>query len=460
MNWFKMKHHLGLTGRILITFWVTLFLVVSAMAVIFFIDRDEDKFHKIPNIALIDELNNKLLSTPYNQVSRWFKQQDIHDRKRIFVLYQGKEILQRELPRPLRHIKRRLSKSQPFITRHVYGHLFIGRLLLLANGDHIKVFIRDKSGHRRLHKIVAENLLAAVLSAMFISGLISYCLARYISKPILLLRQATQNFASGNLSSRVLPKLKKRQDEVYLLAQDFDAMAEKLQHSISSHKHLIQDISHELRSPVARLQLALELTKKHLNISDDQKDILRIEKECEQINSIINTLLNLPAYELDPALALQDSVDVEAFLSDVCEDINFAQGPSPIQFSSQLKQPVILTANHQLLRSAIENILKNAQHYHDASDPITLDIKQEGHQLIIECCDLGPGIEPDKLDDIFKPFYRLDQARARASGGHGLGLAISKRAVELHKGTIQAHNRNPMGLCICITLPLTATIQA
>jgi two-component system sensor histidine kinase CpxA len=450
-----MKHNLGLTGRILITFWLTLLLVVSAMALIFFSDRDDNNQHKIPNIALMDELNTKLISTSYQNASRWFKQQDKHDRKRIFVMFKGQEILHRTLPRHLKYIKRRLSTSQPFISRHIYGHLFIGRLLLLPDGQHIKVFIRDKSGHPPLHKIVTENLAAVVLSALLISGLISYVLARFISKPILLLRQATQNFASGNLSSRVLPKLKKRQDEVYLLAQDFDFMAEKLQTSISSHKHLIQDISHELRSPVARLQLALELTKKHLNIPDDQKDILRIEKECEQLNSIINTLLNLPAFELDPALALQDSVDIEAFLEDVCEDINFTRDTQPIQFISSLQQPLILTANHQLLCSAIVNILKNAQHYHASDDPITLTLRPCDKNLIIECCDAGPGIDDDKLTDIFKPFYRLDQARDRASGGHGLGLAISKRAIELHEGSIKANNRSPTGLCICITLPLT-----
>ncbi len=448
-----MKHHLGLTSRILISFWGTLFLVVTAMAIIFFYDRDDSNQHKIPNIALMDELNTKLLSTPYQDASRWFKQQDKHDKKRIFVMFQGQEILQRRLPRPLKHIKKRLSTSQPFISRHIYGQLFIGRLLLLPNGQHIKVFIRDKSGHLPLHKIMANNLIAVILSALLISGLISYVLARFISKPILLLRQATQNFASGDLSSRVLPKLKKRQDEVYLLAQDFDFMADKLQTSISSHKHLIQDISHELRSPVARLQLALELTKKHLNIPDNQKDILRIEKECEQINSIINTLLNLPSYELDPALALQDSVDIETFLEDVCGDINFTHDTQPILFTSALQRPVILTANHQLLCSAIENILKNAQHYHTGAPPITLTLKQSDKSLIIECCDAGPGVDEGKLADIFKPFYRLDPARDRASGGHGLGLAISKRAIELHKGSIQAHNRCPVGLCISITLP-------
>ncbi len=451
-----MKHYIGLSGRILISFWATLILVVSAMAIIFFIDRDDNNQHKIPNIALNDELTNKLLTTPFNEVGRWFRKQDRHDRNRIFVVFHGQEILQRKLPRPLKYVNRRLSKSQPFVSRHIYDHLFIGRLLLLPNGDHIKVFIRDKSGHPPMHEIVKDNLLWVVLTALFISGLISYILARYISKPILLLRQATQSFASGDLSSRVLPKLKKNQDEVYFLGQDFDAMAEKLQHSISSHKHLIQDISHELRSPVARLQLALELTKKHLNIADDQKDILRIEKECEQINSIINTLLNLPSFELDPALALQDNVDIAAFLSAVCEDVNYSQHTPTIKFSSSLGQPVVLTANSQLLRSAIENILKNAQHYHQSSQAIELTLRETDSQLIIECCDLGPGIEDNKLQDIFKPFYRLDQARDRASGGHGLGLAICKRAVELHNGTIEAQNRTPTGLCICITLPMSA----
>ncbi len=448
-----MVNHLGLTGRILISFWVTLLLVVSLMAIVFFIDRNDNTLLKIPQIPLHDELTQKLINSPFNEVRKWYRDQDKHDQRNIYAIYRGREILHRELPRPLKFMARRLSKSQPFLSHHKFNNAFFARLLLLPNGEKMSVFIRNKSTRQPLHRLVADNLIWVTLITLAISGLISYLLAHFISKPILLLRQTTQNFASGDLSSRVLPKLKKRQDEVYFLGQDFDHMAEKLENSISSHKHLIQDISHELRSPVARLQLALELTKKHLNISDDQPDILRIERECEQINSIINTLLNLPAYELDPQLALQDSVDVSEFLEAVCEDINFANSQKPIQFESNLKEDVILQANSQLLRSAIENILKNAQLYHEASSPIELTLNKEGDNLVIECCDQGPGISQDKLQDIFKPFYRIDAARDRASGGHGLGLAISKRAVELHRGQILAGNLKEGGLCIKIILP-------
>ena len=448
-----MVNHLGLTGRILISFWATLLIVVSLMAIVFFIDRNDNTFLKIPKVPLHDELTQKLINQPFKEVRKWYKKQDKHDQRNLFVIYRGHEILHRELPRPLKYMARRLSKSQPFISHHKFNTAFFARLLLLPNGEKMAVFIRNNSARPPLHRLVADNLIWVVFITLSISGLISYLLAHFISKPILLLRQTTQNFASGDLSSRVLPKLKKRQDEVYLLGQDFDYMAEKLEKSISSHKHLIQDISHELRSPVARLQLALELTKKHLNINDDQPDILRIEKECEQINSIINTLLNLPAYELDPQLALQDSVDVAGFLGAVCEDVNFTNSHRPIHFESHIQEDVILQANSQLLRSAIENILKNAQLYHESNDPIELTLSQENNQLIIECCDKGPGIREDKLQDIFKPFYRLDAARDRTSGGHGLGLAISKRAVELHRGVIQASNLSEGGLCIKITLP-------
>jgi len=423
------------------------------MAIVFFIDRNDNTLLKIPQIPLHDELTQKLINSPFHDVRKWYRDQDKHDQRNIYVVYRGREILHRELPRPLKFMSRRLSKSQPFLSHHKFNTAFFARLLLLPNGEKMSVFIRNKSTRQPLHRLVADNLIWVALITLAISGLISYLLAHFISKPILLLRQTTQNFASGDLSSRVLPKLKKRQDEVYLLGQDFDHMAEKLEHSISSHKHLIQDISHELRSPVARLQLALELTKKHLDISDDQPDILRIERECEQINSIINTLLNLPAYELDPQLALQDSVDVNEFLEAVCEDVNFANSQTPIHFESFLKEDVILQANSQLLRSAIENILKNAQLYHDASSPIELTLNKEGESLVVECCDKGPGISEDKLQDIFKPFYRIDAARDRASGGHGLGLAISKRAVELHRGHILAGNLEEGGLCIKIILP-------
>jgi two-component system sensor histidine kinase CpxA len=449
-----MLHHFGLTGRILFSFWLTLLLVVISMVLIFIAQKDDDQdLRSMPPIKTGESLILKLLSEDYPSVTSWFNLQNPNDTRRIYVINQGREILDRRLPKGLEKINSKLSSTHPFIHRKRQGFILVGRHLLLPSGHNVNILIRSRDHKPPMHNIIADQWLGFVISTILISGLISYILSLYIIKPIMLLRNATQKLASGDLSIRVQDDIKGGHGEVSLLAQDFDHMADRLERTISSHKHLIQDISHELRSPVARLQLALELGKKRLNIADDQIDIKRIEKECEQINSIINTLLNLPAYELDPSLAFQDHVNVTRLLQYICDDFNYSKKDKHIALSINTKDSIILPGNEQLLRSAIENVLKNAQYYHQGNEAIEVSLSKESQNIVIRCCDQGPGVSPQQLTEIFKPFYRISEARERSSGGHGLGLAISKRAVELHNGKIYAENQIPHGLCVTLSLP-------
>lgn len=448
----------GLTGRILFSFWLTLILVVLSLVIIFISQKSSDHdHHTMPPIKISETLTLKLVSEDYDQVRSWFSQQSPKDIRRLYIVKNGKEILNRSLPEVLERIDRKLSIDNPFIHKERRGYIFIGRQLLLPNSENVHILI--KSPHRKppLHHIIADQWLGVVLSAFIISGLISYLLALYIMKPISHFRKATQKLASGDLSIRVQDDIKRGRGEISLLAQDFDHMANKLDRTISSHKHLIQDISHELRSPVARLQLALELCKKRMNIPDDQVDIQRIEKECEQLNTIINTLLNLPAYELDPLLAFQNTVDLKELITQICLDLNFVHQDKPIHLNLPDSPIPLIEANEQLLRSAIENIFKNAQYYHQGSQAIDVNLTHQDNHLIITCSDNGPGVSTDKLAEIFKPFYRISEARERSSGGHGLGLAISKRSIELHGGVIKAKNNIPQGLIVSVTLPLKAS---
>lgn len=454
-----MLHHFGLTGRILFSFWLTLLLVVISMMLIFIAQKDNDQdLRGMPPIETGKSLLLKLLSEDYPSVTNWFNLQDPNDTRRIYVMNQNREILGRRLPKGLAKINGKLSSTHPFIHRKRQGFILVGRHLLLPNGNSVNILIHTRDHKPPVHSFIADQWLGFVITTILISGLISYLLSLYIIKPIILLRKATQKLASGDLSIRVQDDIKGGHGEVSLLAQDFDHMADRLEKTISSHKHLIQDISHELRSPVARLQLALELCKKRLNITDDQIDIQRIEKECDQINSIINTLLNLPAYELDPSLAFQDNVNVTRLLQYICDDFNYSKKDKPIALSISTTDNIILPANEQLLRSAIENVLKNALYYHQGNEPIQVSLAIESNNIIIRCCDQGPGVSPQKLEEIFKPFYRISEARERSSGGHGLGLAISKRAIELHNGQIYAENQHPHGLCVTLSLPYTAKI--
>ncbi|GAA6135662.1 ATP-binding protein [Oceaniserpentilla sp. 4NH20-0058] len=445
----------GLTGRILFSFWLTLILVVIAMVIIFISQNDDEhEPHEFPPIKIAQTLTLKLLSDEYIDVQSWFAIQKDREIKRLFVINHGQEILKRSLPPALAKINKNLSSTSPFIHKVRRGFVFVGRQLLLPSGKTVNILVKSPHNKPPLHHVIADQWLGFVISACLISGLISYLLALYIMKPISHLRQATQKLSAGDLSIRVQDDIKSGRGEMSLLAQDFDDMADKLDRTMSSHKHLIQDISHELRSPVARLQLALELCKKRLKIPDDQVDMMRIEKECNQLNTIINTLLNLPAYELDPSLALQDTIDINQLLKSICHDLSFTHKDKPIELVIQHETGPNISGNTQLLRSALENILKNAQYYHQGDQHIKVTSEINNNALIITCLDNGPGVDTDKLEEIFKPFYRISQARERSSGGHGLGLAISKRAIELHRGNIQATHNTPQGLCVMVTLPL------
>jgi two-component system sensor histidine kinase CpxA len=456
----RFLNNISLTSRILISFWAILILVLVSMPLIFLTDEyNKDHEPELPPIEINDRLVVLLLSKPFEEVREWYKQQDERHTRRIFVLYKEEEILGRRLPKPLIRISNTLSSSKPFIHNRRNDRIFVGRSVLLPNGERVKILLKAHQKDSHLKSVFKDKLGFILIVAILISGIISYLLARNISVPILALREATVRLASGDLSARVQPNIKKRFKEVSLLADDFDTMAEKLDRTISSHKHLIQDISHELRSPVARLQLALELAKKRLNIADDQPDIQRIEKECEQINQIINTLLNLPAYELDPHLGLEDSIDVANLISAISDDLNYSNPNKHITVINHAQSAPLFLANQQLLRSAFENVFKNAQQYHEGEQPIVIEVTHVKEGLKVSCYDNGPGTDENKLNEIFKPFYRVDPSRARESGGFGLGLAISKRAIDLHQGSISAYNRDEGGMCVVITLPLNGNTE-
>lgn len=454
---------IGLTARIMLNFWLTLVTFVSIITFILWVERDDEALLKSLHSPIFDQLQTQLVNRPFEEVQGWFASLDEKKQRTIFVLYNRQEILNRPLPRFLNKLNEELSSNQPFVNRFRERRIFSARLIELPNRKTARLFLISKPPHiPPLHNVVRDHFVIILFFGLLLSALISYLLARHISQPITRLRQATKRLASGQLDIRVSDSLKKSHGESYLLAQDFDNMAAQLERTMSSHKHLIQDISHELRSPIARLQLALELAKKHLNIADNQKDILRIEKECEQLNGIINTLLDLPSFELDPMFVLQDTVDISELMASLCDDLNFAHPNAPIELHNQLPPKLTLAANSQLLRSAIENVLKNAQHYQpeNAGTPIQVTLTLTKHHasplehVLIRCCDQGPGVDEAHLQDIFKPFYRVSQARDRNSGGQGLGLAISQRAVALHNGEIYAQTNQAVGLCVCIALPM------
>jgi two-component system sensor histidine kinase CpxA len=298
-------------------------------------------------------------------------------------------------------------------------------------------------GSNAAYTRLAGILLTAIL--------LCYLLALYLTSPIRKLRQATNTLADGDLETRVTPSLGRRRDEIGDLARDFNVMAERIESLITSQQRLNRDISHELRSPLARLNVSLEIAKQKA-APEMQPILARIETESGRLNDMISRLLTLAKLETEGGDIEREKLDFAELVRDVAADADFeAQALGKIvQVSSADSCPVVGSEN--LLRSAVENVLRNAVRYTAERTAVDVSLKSKNGHAVLRICDHGGGVPEDELPNLFRPFYRVGDARDRKTGGTGLGLAIAERAVKAHKGAISAKNHNG-GLMVQIDLP-------
>ena len=300
--------------------------------------------------------------------------------------------------------------------------------------------------------------LLHLLAIIVVAGLFCYWLARYLTAPVTRLRAATQELARGNLSARVAPAFGNRRDEMTALAADFDQMAEQIETLVNGQRRLLGDISHELRSPLARLNVALELARQRAG-ADAATALQRIEREAETLNEMIGQLLALTRLESHTEAVEKTSFDLVQLVREIVDDANYEARNR--DRSVQLDSPAAcnLLGNEQLLRRAIENVVRNAVQYTAVDTAVEVKLVCN-EQAVITVRDHGPGVPAETLDKLFRPFYRVDEARDRNSGGTGLGLAIAERAVRLHGGTVEAANVATGGLAVTIALPIEQTADS
>jgi len=292
-----------------------------------------------------------------------------------------------------------------------------------------------------------------ILVAIVISGLVCFWLARHITQPITRLRLATQKLSAGDLDVRVGHELERRHDELASLAADFDRMAEQLQALLSSQQQLIRDVSHELRSPLARLQVALELARQRSGGQVDN-ELDRIESEAERLNELIGQVLALARMDARSRDLDRRETNIRQLLEDIVEDAQYEAQSKQRRIVIESADDCTLRVDEPLLHSAIENIVRNAIKYTAENTPVELTLTSRSNTVCLTIRDHGPGVAAERIDDLFKPFVRLSEARDRDSGGYGLGLAIAERAIRLHGGKINARNCADGGLSINIELPL------
>ena len=274
-----------------------------------------------------------------------------------------------------------------------------------------------------------------------------YLLARYLTSPLRKLQTALERFGQGDFSARTAAT---RRDELGELARTFDRMAERIQNLVAAERRLLLDISHELRSPLARLGVAIELAR-----SGENRDAAldRIQKESDRLNTLVGGLLQSTRAEVDPNTMRTQAVRLDELLADIVSDCSIEAAARGCSLDLDANSPTTVTGDPELLRRAAENVIRNAIRYSPPQSAIQVRLSRDNHTAHVQVRDYGPGVPEEALGRIFEPFYRVEGDRNRESGGVGLGLAIAQRAVQLHKGRLQAHNANP-GLRIDIDLPV------
>lgn len=286
---------------------------------------------------------------------------------------------------------------------------------------------------------------------LLVSGVFCYLVARWLTRPLSRIRDASHRLAAGDLRARVYPEGMKRHDEIGDLVRDFDVMASRLERLVDAQGRILSDISHELRSPLARLGVALELA--HRRASPDAAPHLeRIEMEAQRMNDLIGRVLSLARAEVTPPPATR--IDLKSLLEKVVADARYEAEGQRRQVSLHIDGQPTLLGDATLVASAVDNVVRNALRHTAEQTAVTIDVSAAGRDALVVVRDHGQGVPAAELDRIFLPFHRAEFARNRDTGGVGLGLAIASRAVHIHGGAISAANHPAGGLVVTIRLPL------
>jgi two-component system sensor histidine kinase CpxA len=361
----------------------------------------------------------------------------------------GRELSGREAPAGAAELVTRSAESRDLEFNFTGPGTLIARPVVSAKGQRYTYLAHIP---RPPFQPIQQTLAIRLLIVLVIGGIFCYWLARYLTTPLFKLRTTTNQLAEGDFSARVGTKLAKRRDEVGELGRDFNTMAERLESMVKAQQRLLGDISHELRSPLARLGVALGLARKRSG-AEATGALDRIERESENLNEMISQLLTLTRLESGTDGRKRSDVDLDVLVREVSEDADFEARSLNRSVQVVASDKCSINGVEDLLRSAVENVVRNAVRFTPEGTAVEVSLrKQNGSSdnfAVISVRDRGNGVPAESLDKIFRPFYRTEDARDRQSGGGtGLGLAITERAVRMHGGTVQAVNSPEGGLAV------------
>src|SRR3984893_7434395 len=446
----------SLYWRIFLSFWLALALILVGTVSVVVNGEQQRRFTRAwtQRAELYAQATQTFETGGANALREWVKGQHRADISTpIFITdSSGREMLGRPIPDYLREPPE--HSLDPLLHPTLKG---VGGPLVLVGPDgktyHVILGPLRSGPHLFGELEMPAVSTATLLIALFVSAVVCFFLARYLVLPVDQLRRATSQIASGDLAVRVSPKLKGRHDELGLLASDLDTMAERVRNLLELKQQLLRDVSHELRSPLEGLQLALSLSRRR-DGSGVERHLGRIGCEADRLEELIARTLKLARLERPMQGVERTQVDIAELLTNIVADVGIEADAHGCSVALETARPLEVNGDPELLRSALENVIRNAMRYGPAGSKVGIDARRaDGRRIEVIVRDHGPGVPEKDLELIFEPFYRVDAARNRAVGGDGLGLAIAARAVAIHGGTIQARNLGSGGLAVQLSLP-------
>ncbi len=447
--------------RIFLSFWIAQALFIVAAILVTIVFRPRSSTWEALRTTVLNESVNAYEEGGGQQLRQYFDNLDATQHVRGFLFDEhGVELSRRPAP----DWAMRVAAGGPRTPRD--GFLFPAPPVqrdsrASSDGAHRYTLVLGMPPGPRVFIGPRGVPITGLIIGVITSGLVCYLLSWYLTKPIVRLRTATRQLAAGDLTARIGAPRATRRDEVAGLIRDFDAMAERIETLLKAQSRLLNDISHELRSPLARLNVALGLARQRAGVeSADMLD--RIELEASRLNELIGRILTLARLEDGEQLVPQTPIPLDELVQSIVEDAEFEAQARRCHVQAIIAEgDWEVRGNASLLHSAVENVVRNAIRYTAEGTAVEVELAREMRagavEAVLRVSDAGPGAPADSLAKLFEPFYRLDDARGRQTGGVGLGLAITERAVRFHGGKVSAFNRQPDGLVVEIRLPLVGT---
>ena len=446
----------SLYGRVFLSFWAVMVLIVGGTAGLTYIalaERGDD----MPRGAseLMRGAARALAEGGEPALTEWLSREPERgaDLRVLVVGEDGHELLGRPLPP---HFGRLLRLPRGGLPDYPGVEVVPARplpQLVAPDGRHYGILVLPPHRPFGLLSAIPETRFAVLLLALAVTGTASWLLTRSITRPVRALGVATRDLAGGDLDTRVETRVSARRDELGTLARDFDAMAARLRDLMRGRERLLRDVSHELRSPLARMRVAVGLARQPG--SDATRELVRLETEIERLDRLIGQVLHLSRLDAAARAEFTDEVDLVDLVDGIARDAAFEAQSRRVTIDWQPPaRAVRVRGNAGWLASAVENVVRNAVRYTAEGSTVAIELAAGAAGGRISVRDHGPGVPDAELARIFEPFHRVAESRTRDTGGDGIGLAITARVLAAHGGSAQAVNAPGGGLLVTLSLPI------